>query len=70
MQKTADCMCKVGVLAATVSAILALSFCALSLGFRGDAPLLVQVLVMGLGFLIVTTAVVACWCRWRRKYCG
>ncbi len=58
--------CKVGVLAATVLAILALCFGALSLGYREDAPVFVQAFVMGLACLIVATAAVACWCRLRK----
>jgi len=55
--------CRVGVLGITLLVILALCFGALSLGFRGDAPSFVQLVMAGLGVLILLTAVVAFWCR-------
>ena len=64
MQTIASRVCEVGVLVATILAILALCFGALSLGFSGDAPWFVQKFVMGLGCLVAVAAVVACWCRW------
>jgi hypothetical protein len=70
MQSFTNRLCKVGVLVVTVLAILALCFGALSLGFRHDAPFAVQVLVMGLGLLVVASAVVACWCRLQKKRFG
>lgn len=67
MQSVFHRVCKVGVLAATVSAILALCFGALSLGFRGDTPMFVRLLTMGLGVVMLVIAVAAIWCRLNRK---
>lgn len=67
MQSVAERVCKIGLVAATVLLILALSFGALSLGFRDDAPGFVRFLVVGLGLLMLATAVIACWCRLRKK---
>jgi len=70
MQSTANRLCQVGALVGTVLAILALCFGALSLGFRDDAPFFVRFLVVGLGLLMLATALVACWCRLHKKRLG
>jgi hypothetical protein len=70
MQFAANRVCEVGVLVATILAILALCFGALSLGYKGDAPWIVKIFMISLGGLIVVTAVVACWCRLRKKSVG
>jgi len=70
MQSFANRVCRVGVLLATILAILALCFGALSLGFRDAVPGFVQVFVMGLGLLVLAIAVVACWLRLQKKHSG
>jgi hypothetical protein len=66
MQSFVSRACQLGMLVATVLAILALCFGALSLGFRGDPPFFVHILVAGLGLLMLAAGVVA-YCCWLRK---
>ena len=67
MKLTASRIVQVGVLAGTVTILLILCCGAIGIGFGGDPPLLVQCLMAGVCFLVLSVFLAAGWFGSRKK---